>query len=100
MAGEIDSRIQETERRLLALVAVVADPRIARLSHHLRDASPQVTARVLELVEQSLDQKLSALVVPFLERQDAATLARHRPRALPGAQRGGRRRGGAAGGPG
>ncbi|MHB8872655.1 MAG: cyclic nucleotide-binding domain-containing protein, partial [Myxococcaceae bacterium] len=68
VAGEIESRIQETERRLLSLVAVVADPRIARLSHHLRDASPQVTARVLELVEQSLDVRLSSLVVPFLER--------------------------------
>ena len=71
VAGEIDSRIQETERRLLALVAVVADPRIARLSHHLRDASPQVTARVLELVDQSLDTRLSALVVPFLEQVPA-----------------------------
>lgn len=68
VAGEIDARIQETERRLLALVAVVADPRIARLSHHLREASPQVVARVLELVEQSLDPRLSELVVPFLER--------------------------------
>lgn len=71
VAGEIDARIQETERRLLALVAVVADPRIARLSHHLRDASPQVVARVLELVEQSLDPRLSGLVVPFLERAAA-----------------------------
>ncbi len=70
VAGEIDSRIQETERRLLALVAVVADPRIARLSHQLRDASPQVTAKVLELVEESLDQRLSAEVMPFLERQN------------------------------
>jgi HEAT repeat protein len=68
IAGEIDARIQETERRLLALVAVVADPRIARLSHHLREASPQMVARVLELVEQSLDPRLSELVVPFLER--------------------------------
>lgn len=71
VAGEIDARIQETERRLLALVAVVADPRIARLSHHLREASPQVVARVLELVEQSLDPRLSGLVVPFLERATA-----------------------------
>ena len=68
VAGEIDSRIQDTERRLLALVAVVADQRIARLSHHLHDASPQVAARVLELVEQSLEPRLAALVVPFLER--------------------------------
>jgi HEAT repeat protein len=68
VAGEIDARIQETERRLLALVAVIADPRIARLSHHLREASPQVVAKVLELVEQSLDPRLSELVVPFLEQ--------------------------------
>ncbi len=76
VAGELQSRAQETERRLLALVGVVADPRIARLSHHLRDASPQVAARVLELVEQSLDQRLSALVMPFLERQSAEKKAK------------------------
>ncbi|MGQ0508799.1 MAG: Npt1/Npt2 family nucleotide transporter [Myxococcaceae bacterium] len=76
MAGELDSRIQETERRILALIALIADPRIARLSHHLRDASPQVTARLLELLEQSLDAELSALVVPFLERQDSEARAR------------------------
>ncbi|MFZ5443142.1 MAG: cyclic nucleotide-binding domain-containing protein [Myxococcota bacterium] len=75
VAGELESRAQETERRLLALVGMVADPRLARLSHHLRDASPQVTARVLELIEQSLDARLSALLVPFLERTDAAQKA-------------------------
>ncbi len=69
ISGEIDSRIQETERRILGLISLVADPRIARLSHHLRDASPQVTARLLELLEQSLDAELAALVLPFLERQ-------------------------------
>lgn len=76
VAGELQSRAQETERRLLALVGVVADPRIARLSHHLRDASPQVAARVLELVEQSLDPRLAALVMPFLERQSAEKKAK------------------------
>jgi HEAT repeat protein len=76
VATELQSRAQETERRLLALVGVVADPRIARLSHHLRDASPQVAARVLELVEQSLDPSLAALVMPFLERQSAEKKAK------------------------
>jgi HEAT repeat protein len=69
IAGEIDSRIQQTEQRLLALIALIADPRIARLSHHLREASPQVTARVLELLEESLDATIAQVVVPFLERQ-------------------------------
>jgi HEAT repeat protein len=76
LAGEIESRTQETERRLLALVGVVADPRLARLSHHLHSASPQVTAKVLELIEQSLDPRLSTLLVPFLERKSAAEKVR------------------------
>ncbi len=75
LAGELESRAQETERRLLALVGLVADPRIARLSHHLRDASPQVTARVLELIDQSLDPRLAELLVPFLERRSAGEKA-------------------------
>jgi CRP/FNR family cyclic AMP-dependent transcriptional regulator len=75
VTGELQSRAQETERRLLALVGVVADPRIARLSHSLRDANPQVAARVLELVEQSLNDRLAALVMPFLERQSALVKA-------------------------
>jgi hypothetical protein len=74
--GEIDSRIQETERRILAMISLIADPRIARLSHHLRDSSPQVTARLLELLEQSLDKEMAALVVPFLERQTSEARAK------------------------
>lgn len=76
LAGELESRAHETERRLLALVALVADPRIARLSHQLRDASPQVSAKVLELVEQSVDPRLAAMLVPFLERKSAAEKAK------------------------
>jgi HEAT repeat protein len=66
--GEIDSRIEETERRIMALVALIGHPRIAYFSHQLRGSSPEVTAKVLELVEQSLDEEVASLVIPFLER--------------------------------
>jgi hypothetical protein len=85
IAGEIDSRIQQAEQRLLALIALIADPRIARLSHHLREASPQVTARVLELLEESLDANLASLVVPFLERQPRQEGERAEGAAVPDA---------------
>ncbi len=89
VTGEVESRIAETERRLLALVALLSDPRLARLGGHLRGESPQLTARVLELVEQSVDGELAAQVVPFLEARpgDAplATMA-GRGGASPGAE--------------
>jgi HEAT repeat protein len=71
LGGEIRSRIRQTEDRLLALIAVASDRRVARLSGQLRDASPQTVARVIELLEQSIDAELARLVVPFIEAQTA-----------------------------
>jgi hypothetical protein len=69
--GEVESRIAETERRLLSLIALLSDPRLARLCGHLRGDSPSLAARVLELVEQSVEPALAAKVVPFLEARPA-----------------------------
>jgi HEAT repeat protein len=74
--GEIRSRIQQTEERLLSLIAVTSDRRVARLSHSLKDASPQTVARVIELLEQSIDVELAKLVVPFIEPQSAEARAK------------------------
>ncbi|HEX4622603.1 MAG TPA: cyclic nucleotide-binding domain-containing protein, partial [Myxococcaceae bacterium] len=74
--GEIRSRIQQTEERLLSLIAVTSDRRVARLSHSLRDASPQTVARVIELLEQSIDAELAKLVVPFIEPQSSEARAK------------------------
>jgi HEAT repeat protein len=74
--GEIRSRIQQTEERLLSLIAVTADRRVARLSHSLRDASPQTVARVIELLEQSIDAELAKLVVPFIEPRSTEARAK------------------------
>ncbi len=71
LGGEIRLRIRQTEDRLLALIAVASDRRVAGMSGQLRDASPQTLARVIELLEQSIDAELARLVVPFIEPQTA-----------------------------
>jgi hypothetical protein len=71
LGGEIQSRIRQTEDRLLALIAVASDRRVAWMSGQLRGASPQTLARVIELLEQSIDAELAKLVVPFIESQTA-----------------------------
>jgi HEAT repeat protein len=70
---ELEARIQESERRILALLAVISDPKLGRLSQYLHDASTHMVARVLELLEQSLDEHLASLVLPFFERGASAS---------------------------
>lgn len=76
IAGEVESRIRQVERRLLALLSLTADQRIARMGNVLRDGSPQVTARAMELLENSLPPQLASRVIPFLERQTAEQRSR------------------------
>jgi len=76
LQGELRSRIQQTEERLLSLIAVLSDRRVAYLASQLRGADPHTVARVVELLEQSIDAELAGWIVPFIEHQPAQARAK------------------------
>lgn len=70
LAGEIELRVRDAERRLLALLALIADPGIVRLAEiELPRPSARSAARAVEILEQALPGEAAALVGPLLERK-------------------------------
>ena len=68
LGRELDARLHETERRILAVLALRTDPRVVRIAEtKLRRRGERVTAQVIELLENTLEPRLAAEVVPLLE---------------------------------
>jgi hypothetical protein len=74
LAGEVKMRIRQTERRLLALLALVAEPRVVQVVETgLRSRETHQVARAVELLEHSVPPEVASLVVPFLEPKPLRT---------------------------
>jgi HEAT repeat protein len=70
LANELFARIRRVERRLFALLALVADSRMVQAAElRLRSPSPSIAAQAVELLDHALDPELAKLVVPFFERR-------------------------------
>lgn len=66
--GELRLRIRQTERRVLALIALTADPAVIELvAARLHHPEARAVAHAVELLEHALEPTLAAWVVPFLE---------------------------------
>ncbi|HEV8325368.1 MAG TPA: Npt1/Npt2 family nucleotide transporter [Myxococcota bacterium] len=70
LASELLARIRRVEKRVLALLALVVDPRLVHAAElRLRNPTQTVAAQAVELLEHALDSELARLVVPFFERR-------------------------------
>ena len=68
LAAEIESRIREVERRVLALVALAAEPDALRsVEARLWRRDRRTSAQALELLEHKVPPALAERVVPFLD---------------------------------
>jgi HEAT repeat protein len=68
LADEVRLRIRQTERRLFALLALIADPSAVRVVQvQLRRRRARDVAHAVEYLEHALDPELARLVVPFFE---------------------------------